>query len=31
MGIFGNDNEPKTITDSEIMELKKNTGLYYFI
>jgi thiol-disulfide isomerase/thioredoxin len=30
MGIFGNDNEPKTITDSEIMELKKKHGIVLF-
>jgi thiol-disulfide isomerase/thioredoxin len=30
MGIFGNDNEPKIITDSEIMELKKKHGIVLF-
>lgn len=30
MGIFGNDNEPKTITDSEIIELKKKHGIVLF-
>ena len=29
--MFGNDNEPKILSESEIMEFKKNTVLYYFI
>ncbi len=28
--MFGNDNEPKIITDSEMMELKKKHGIVLF-
>ena len=30
MGIFGNDNEPKILDETEIMELKKNHGIVLF-
>ena len=29
--MFGNENEPKILSESDIMELKKNTALFCFI
>ena len=29
--MFSDSVEPKILTESEIMELKKNMGLFYFI